>query len=138
MKRAARSGDVGRLEFLVTQEHAIDFSSESMPAVLSTPWLIWFLEHAAREAMLPLLDDGEGTVGVRVDIAHLAATPLGQRVTCVARVLSAEKGRVHFQVEAHDEAELIARGTHQLQVIDQARFRSRVAKKSEAMTRRDQ
>lgn len=133
MKRPARSGDIGRLEFVVTEEHAIDFSGDAMPAVLSTPWLIWFLEHAAREAMLPLLDAGESTVGVRVDVAHLAATPLGQKVRCVARVLSAEKGRIHFQVEARDESELIARGTHQLQIIDQARFRARVQRKANAM-----
>lgn len=71
MKRPARSGDIGRLEFVVTEEHAIDFSGDAMPAVLSTPWLIWFLEHAAREAMLPLLDAGESTVGRHGAIARV-------------------------------------------------------------------
>ena len=78
MKRSPRVGETGELSFVVTEQHAIDFADNQMPAVLSTPWLIWFLEHAAREAMLPLLEEGESTVGVHVDVEHLAPTPLGQ------------------------------------------------------------
>ena len=80
MKRSPKIGERGELSFVVTEQHAIDFADEQMPAVLCTPWLIWFLEHAAREAMLPLLEAGESTVGVQVDVEHLAPTPLGQHV----------------------------------------------------------
>jgi len=71
MKSIPRTGTTGQQTFVVTAQHAIDFAGGGMPAVLSTPWLIWFLEHAAREAMLPLLEPGESTVGVRVDVEAL-------------------------------------------------------------------
>lgn len=101
-----------------------------MPAVLCTPWLIWFLEHAARGAVLPCLEAGESTVGLEIEVRHLAPTPLGHTVTCTARVIHVEGPRITFQVEAHDEAELVARGVHRLQVIRVAGFAKRVAQKT--------
>jgi fluoroacetyl-CoA thioesterase len=130
MKTPPRTGLNGQLTFVVTAQHAIDFAGGGMPAVLSTPWLVWFLEHAAREAMLPLLEPGESTVGVRVDIEHLAPTPLGDQVTCLARVLHSDGPVVSFQLEARDRREVIARGFHKLRVIRIERFAARVAAKS--------
>ncbi|MGC6462735.1 MAG: thioesterase family protein [Pirellulaceae bacterium] len=133
MKRPAKVGDVGELTFTATTEHAIDFADDRMPAVLSTPWLIWFLEHAARNAMLPLLDDGESTVGTHVDVEHLAATPLGQSVRCKATVINTDHPRITFRLEAHDEHEQIAIGIHRLNVIDCERFKKRLLKKGETL-----
>jgi fluoroacetyl-CoA thioesterase len=101
-----------------------------MPAVLSTPWLIWFLEHAAREAVLPLLEAGESTVGIEVQVRHLAPTPVGRLVTCRARVLFAESNEIAFQLEAYDECERIAQGSHRLRVIRVDRFAQRVKEKA--------
>ncbi len=130
MKRSPRVGETGELSFVVTEQHAIDFADNQMPAVLSTPWLIWFLEHAAREAMLPLLEEGESTVGVHVDVEHLAPTPLGQQVTCTARVINSDGSLVTMQFEAHDSQERIARGMHKLRVIRCDRFAKRVQAKT--------
>src|SRR5262249_53337882 len=116
--------------FVVEPRHAIDFAGEGMPAVLSTPWLIWFLEHAARAAVAPLLGPGESTVGIEVQARHLAPTPVGQTGTCRARVLCADRTEVSFQLEAHDERERIARGAHRLRVIGVDRFAKRVAQKT--------
>lgn len=129
MKDSPKVGTVGEVTFVVEAKHAIDFADGKMPAVLSTPWLIWFLEHAAREAMLPLLEPGESTVGVQVDVQHLAATPLGARVTCRARVIHSDGTLISFQLEAHDEHERIARGVHKLRVIQISRFAERVKRK---------
>ena len=100
-----------------------------MPAVLCTPWLIWFLEHAARNAVLPLLEPGESTVGVVVNIQHLAATPSGAEVKCRATVLSVDDDQISFQLEAYDNHEQIARGTHKLRVIEAARLAAKVERK---------
>lgn len=105
MIRMVKSGEIGELSFLATEQHIIDFADEQMPAILSTPWLIWFLEHAGREAVLPLLEPHESTVGVSVDVKHVAPTPLGQQVTCAASVSNTEGKLVTFQLEAHDELE---------------------------------
>jgi predicted thioesterase len=126
MKQSPKVGDSVELSFLVTEQHVIDFADDQMPAVLCTPWLIWFLEHAAREAMLPLLDPGESTVGSHIDVEHLAATPIGHQVRCTAQVIHFEGSIVSFSLKAYDERELIACGTHKLRVILVERFAKRV------------
>ena len=107
----------------------IDFAGEDMPAVLSTPWLIKWLEQTARETLRPLLNEGEASVGMEVDIRHLAPTPKGAKVRCTARVLGSDGNTVTFQIEASDSQELIARGAHKRAVISKARFFERVARK---------
>jgi fluoroacetyl-CoA thioesterase len=130
MKGNLKIGAIGEHRFVVELKHAIDFADERMPAVLSTPWLIWFLEHAARAAVLPVLSEGETTVGTRVEVQHLAATPVGETVTCVARVVGIEGKAVSFSLEARDEHELISRGFHKLRVIHVDRFAQRVRAKA--------
>jgi predicted thioesterase len=131
MKGSPKVGTTGEQRFTVEQSHAIDFADSAMPAVLSTPWLIWFLEHAARQAVLPFLAPGESTVGTYVEVRHSAPTPVGHAVTCRARVVRAEGATISFQLEAHDGHERIARGLHTLQVIQVDRFAQRVQRKIE-------
>jgi predicted thioesterase len=130
MKGSPKVGTTGEQRFVVEPSHAIDFADSTMPAVLSTPWLIWFLEHAARQAVLPFLASGESTVGTYVEVHHSAPTPVGQTVTCLARVVRAEGTTITFQLEARDGHERIARGYHRLQVIRVERFAQRVHQKS--------
>jgi fluoroacetyl-CoA thioesterase len=130
MKGSPKIGTTGEQRFVVEPRHAIDFARDGMPAVLSTPWLVWFLEHAAREAVLALLEPGESTVGTQIDVRHTAPTPVGQAVTCRARVVQAEGMTISFQLEAHDEHERIARGFHRLQIIRVDRFARRVQRKT--------
>ncbi len=130
MKSRPRPGQAAKIRFVVEAKHIIDFAEEGMPAVLATPWLIWFMEHTARQAMLPHLEPTESTVGTLVDIEHLAPTPLGQAVNCRAQVLQSEGSQFLFKLEAFDEQEKIANGLHKLNVIDKARFTGRVARKT--------
>ena len=130
MKDIARIGTVGEERFVVSEQHLIDFAHNGMPPILCTPWLMWFLEHAARNAVLPLLDPGESTVGVVINVEHTAATPLGAQVVCRARVIYADGPLITFQIEAHDEHEQIARGTHKLRVIEAARLAKKVQSKT--------
>ncbi len=129
MKQNPKVGTTGELRFVADQKHATSLTEDG-PAVLSTPWLIWFLEHAARDALPPFLDDNEGSVGIHVDLQHLAATPLGQEVVCTARVIHVDGTLISFQFEAHDEDELIARGTHKRKVVRVDRFAAAVARKT--------
>jgi fluoroacetyl-CoA thioesterase len=130
MKAQPKIGTLGQLEFIVEQKHAIEFAADGMPAVLSTPNLIGLLEKTAREALVPFLQPGERSVGADIDLRHLAATPVGQKVTCSARVIGTEETTVTFQVEARDEFELIARGVHKRAVINVEAFARRVARKA--------
>jgi hypothetical protein len=94
MKGRPKIGTVGELQFTVEQKHVIEFATDGMPAVLSTPQLIGWLERTARETVAPLLESGERTVGIEIEVRHLAPTPLGASVrvsflSAPRRILSA-------------------------------------------------
>ncbi len=129
MKARPPIGTVHQISFTVQNEHVIDFAADGMPAVLATPRLIGLLERTAREALVPFLDPAERSVGIEIDLRHLAPAPLGAAVTCLARVVSSENRTVTFQIEARDEEELLARGLHQRAVIKIEPFARRVAAK---------
>jgi predicted thioesterase len=129
MNSGLKVGAAGERHFVVEPSHAIDFAEGGMPAILCTPWLVWFLEHAARDAVVPFLSAGESTVGAHVDVDHVAATPVGGSVTCRAKVVHVDGRVISFQLEAHDDSELIARGFHRLRVIQVERLARRVEAK---------
>lgn len=106
----------------VTPELTIASLNEELPAVYSTPSMILLMELTASEAMEPYLPAGHISVGVEVSIRHLAATPVGEKVTCTARVLEITRNLVKFAVEARDEHRLIGTGTHTRAIIELARF----------------
>jgi len=130
MKNRPRIGLTGELAFQIEPKHAIDFATDGMPAVLSTPSLVGFLERTAREAMAGCLDDNERSVGTEIELRHLAPTPVGQTIHCTARVIHAEDREVTFQITARDEREIIARGLHKRAIIRVDHFASRVKAKS--------
>ncbi len=130
MKAAPRIGDTAEIEFVVGPDHVIDFADDQMPAVLSTPCLIGLLERTARKALAPVLSAGESSVGVHVDMRHLAPTPPGRRVVCTARVIHVEGSVISFQIEARDQDELVARGLHKRRVVQIDRFAARVRRKT--------
>lgn len=130
MKARPNTGLTGEFTFTVEQKHCIDFAEGGMPAVLSTPQLIGLIERTARQALVPLLETNERSVGIEIDLRHFAPTPLGAQVTITARVIQAEGREVTFQVEARDAYEAIARGLHRRAIIRVESFARRVAAKS--------
>lgn len=129
MTSQPRIGTSHEISFTVEEKHVIDFATDGMPAVLSTPILVGLLERTARQALAPLLDADERSVGAEIELRHFAPTPLGQQVTCSARVIGSEGRSVTFQVEARDGHEVIARGLHKRAVIRVESFAQRVAAK---------
>jgi predicted thioesterase len=91
--------------------------------------MVALMEAAAVGALAPVLPEGQSSVGVALDVKHLAATPAGQHVRARAEVIEVDGPRVTFQVEAWDELEQIGTGTHTRYVIDVARFVQRVEAK---------
>ena len=127
-----RIGTMGETIFVVESRHCIEFASDGMPAVLSTPNLIGILERTARQAIEPFLDRDERSVGVEIELKHLAPSPLGAKITATARVIGHSGRLVDFQIEARDEHELIVRGVHRRAVIHVESFAQRVLSKSAA------
>ena len=130
MKSAPKIGTVGETTFVVETKHCIEFATDGMPAVLSTPNLIGILERTARQAIVPFLNVDERSVGVELDLRHLAPSPLGAKVTATARVIGASGRFVDFQIEARDEHELIVRGVHKRAVVQVSSFTKRVQSKT--------
>jgi fluoroacetyl-CoA thioesterase len=129
MNSVPNVGLTGEFQFVVEAKHAIEFAEGGMPAVLATPSLIGLIERTARQALAPLLDTNERTVGTEIEMRHLAPTPLGATVTITVRVIRAEGREATFAVEARDEHETIARGVHKRAVIRVEGFSKRVAAK---------
>jgi len=117
---------------LVTDENAVSFLGVEGARVLGTPCMIGYLEMTARDSVKPFLDDGYDTVGARVDVRHLAATPIGMQVTFRSEVTGVDDRRLHFKVEAFDRKEKIGEGTHERAIINVARFAARLRSKSAA------
>jgi predicted thioesterase len=113
----------------VTREDAIHFLGDGVTPALSTPAMIMNLEITARDAALPHLEPGQDTVGIVVHVSHLAATPVGMKVTYRATLTEIDRRRLTFAVEAYDEKDKIAEGTHQRFIIDVARYAERLKAK---------
>jgi fluoroacetyl-CoA thioesterase len=129
MKATPRVGLWGRLDVVVGPENRISFADGRMPAVLATPWLVAYLEYAARDALAEYLDEHERSVGIYLEIEHLAPAPEGAKVACLSRVIHTDGPVVTFQVEARDAVDVLARGIHKRKVIDVDRFARRLARK---------
>jgi fluoroacetyl-CoA thioesterase len=86
--------------------------------VLSTPDMIRLIEQTAIEAVAPCLAPGQATVGTRVDIAHLAATPVGMTVTITVELVELDRRRLGFRVQVRDELDEAGKGTHERFIVD--------------------
>jgi predicted thioesterase len=109
---------------------ADSFKDPLLPPVLATPVMVMMMENAALNAIRPFLEPGESAVGTVVDVQHLAATPVGQRVRAEAEVTAIDGRKIAFRVAAWDESEMIGEGTHDRMVINLARFGERLAAKA--------
>ena len=114
----------------VENQHLASAWGSGLAAVLATPVLVAFCEECARLAVDPLLPDGQQTVGTRIDLRHLAATPPGMAVTVRAELTEVDGRRLRFRVEAWDAVEKIGEAEHERFTIDAARFRKRLADKA--------
>ena len=119
----------GEHSLVVTEDMTINFLGVDGGRVLATPSLILNLEMAARNSIKPFLGDEYDSVGTEVSVKHLAATPLGMKVTFRAEVIAVEDRRVRFKVEALDEKEKVSEGTHERGVINIAKFAARLLQK---------
>jgi len=124
-------GARGSYTLRVSPAHlANQFKDAALPPVFATPMMVTALENAALNAVRSYLDPGESAVGTEVNIRHLAATPVGHRVTAEAVVTKVDGRCIEFDVSAHDEIEEIGKGTHARMVIDMPRLDQRLTAKA--------
>ena len=120
-----RPGVEGRNETTVTQALTVGGLAPGMPFVYATPMMILLMEVAAAASIAPLLPEGWVSVGMEVNVRHLAATPVGRKVVATSRVLEVGPKSVLFAVEAHDGVRRIGEGTHRRGAVCVAAFLER-------------
>lgn len=124
-------GLTGTCAMVVKEEDVVSSLGPMAIQVLSTPRLIQLMEAAAIEATKGYMSPRELSLGTRVNIQHLSATPLGMKVTAHALLKRVEKNRLFFLVDAYDEKEKVAEGEHERLLVSKDRFVQKVAKKRE-------
>ena len=126
-----QTGLTCKKKITVTPEMTAAAMGSGALEVLATPSMIALMEGTAQEAVQSLLEHGQGTVGTRIDVRHLAATPVGMEVTCTAEVTEVDRRRIVFTVKAKDEKEVIGEGIHERFVIDNEKFFAKCRQKLE-------
>lgn len=122
-------GLTGQAQTAVTEEKtARAVGSGSLP-VFATPLMAALMEEAAHTSLAPFLEPGQSSVGIRLEISHLSATPVGMTVRAESRVTAVDGRTITFQVRAFDGAGLIGEGVHQRAIISADRFLQKCAAK---------
>ena len=132
-----KPGLVGERSLVVEEAQTARHLGSGGVPVYATPMMVLHMEEAAVAAVDHLLGPGRATVGTSLDLRHLAATPLGMRVTARARLVAVDGRALSFEVEAFDEKERIGEGRHGRAIIDVERFSAKVAAKAAAAKAKD-
>jgi predicted thioesterase len=122
-------GLIGEIRRTVEDRHTARHLGSGNVSVLATPIMVALMEEAAIEAVDHLLPEGQQTVGIHLDVKHLAPTPVGMEVIARAELTDIDGRILTFRVTAEDENEQVGEGTHKRAIIDLARFQGRIAKK---------
>jgi fluoroacetyl-CoA thioesterase len=115
---ALEPGMIYEESLVVEEQHTAAHLGSGGVRVLATPIMVALMEAAARSLVDPKLEPGYMSVGTGLNIQHLAATPLGMRVTARAELVSAEGRKLNFKVEAYDEREKVGEGTHTRAIVN--------------------
>jgi fluoroacetyl-CoA thioesterase len=113
----------------VTESQAARHLAGKGIRVFSTPEMVRLMEECALEGVLPLLQPNQNTVGIRVEMRHLAATPIGMKVTARCTLLEIDRRRLLFQAEVHDELEKVGEGLNERFIVDREKHEQRIGEK---------
>jgi fluoroacetyl-CoA thioesterase len=126
-------GMSAEMRLVVTEEMTIGHFVPGMPYVYATPMMVLHMEIAAGSAIASVLPSGFVSVGMEVNIRHLAATPIGSRVHTIARVTAIGAKSVVFDLEAWNERRKIGEGTHRRGVVNVREFEKRFGVRDTAL-----
>lgn len=122
MQNELKAGIKGRTDITVDSRVSATAAASGELEVYATPMMIALMEQTADQSVREYLPEGSATVGTRVDIRHISATPMGMQVHAVSELVEVDGRRLVFHVEAHDEAGIIGEGTHERFIVDKTKF----------------
>lgn len=123
-------GIKGKEEITVNTENSAKTMGSGTLDVFATPAMIALMEKTAWKSVQNHLEDGQGTVGISLNVKHVAATPLGMKVYCESELTEVDGKKLVFTVKAFDEAGLIGEGTHERFVITNEKFQQKTNDKA--------
>jgi fluoroacetyl-CoA thioesterase len=126
---ALKPGLTGQVSLIVADEHTAKHLGSGSVKVLATPQMILLMEQASVAAIDHLLPEGYRTVGVGLDVRHLAPTPVGFEVRATSELIEIDGRHLTCRVQVHDGVELVGDGTHRRAIIKVRQFAERVAQK---------
>ena len=115
-------GAKGRADMTVTPDKTAAAVGSGSLAVFATPWMVAMMELAACNALAPYYEEGQSSVGTKLDVTHDAATPVGMNVCAEAEVIEVDRRRIVLKVTAWDETGVIGKGTHERFLINAEKF----------------
>ncbi len=121
----------GRADDVVSEKNTAQAACSGALPVFGTPFMCALMEKASWTSIAPYLAEGEGTVGTKLNISHLSATPVGMKVWAESEVTAVDGKRIELKVSAYDEKGLIGEGTHERFIITNDRFVAKAGKKLE-------
>ena len=122
-------GIKGHAEDIVTPEKtAVSMGSGGL-AVYATPRMLCMMEYTAWASVEPYMEEGKGTVGTRLDVSHVSASPVGSHIRYESELTETDGRRLVFRVQAFDEAGLIGEGTHERFIISNQKFMDKTQSK---------
>lgn len=125
-----KPGMKGTAEWIVAEEHTAKSVGSGVAGVLATPVMINLIEAAALAAVEPHIKATQQSLGTYLEVSHIAATPIGMKITAVAEVVELDGRLVKLKVSASDEVEEIGSGVHHRIVVNSEKFAARVASKT--------
>ena len=129
MRAKIRSKDLelikNKIEKTVDESMTAEAVGSGELKVLATPAMIALIEETCWKSVAGMFGEGKGTVGTRMDVRHLAATPVGMKIWCESELTEDDGKRILFTVKAYDEKGLIGEGTHERYVVENEVFLAR-------------
>jgi len=129
MAEQLRAGLTFEKTLTVDESHTARHLAGKGIRVFSTPEMVRLMEECALEGVLPYLQPNQNTVGTRVEMRHLAATPMGMRVTARCTLTEIDRRRLVFRAEVHDEIEKVGEGLNERFVVDREKHEQRIEEK---------
>ena len=125
------AGIKGQHTIIVEKENTAAVMKSGTLAVFATPAMLSLMEKTAFMSVAEHLNEGCGTVGTRVEIEHVASSPIGMKITCDSELTAIEGRKLVFKVEAYDSKGLIGKGTHERFIIESEKFQEKTNRKLE-------
>ncbi len=122
-------GIKGKETVMVGEENSAKTMGSGTLDVFATPAMIALMEKTAWKSVEAELEEGSGTVGIRLDVSHDAPTPFGMKVTCESELIAIDGRKLTFQLRVYDEKSEVGKGIHERFIIYNEKFQSKANEK---------